>query len=38
MISIILVMLGHVREIAHMYQFAVPNSEDVEIEYYIKTV
>jgi len=37
-ISIILVMIGHVREIAHMYQYAVPTSEDVEIEYYIKTV
>ena len=37
-ISIILVMIGHVREIAHMYQFAVPTSENVDIEYYIKPV
>jgi len=38
MISSILVMIGHVREIAHMYHFAVPTSGDLEIEYYIKTV
>jgi len=31
-------MIGHVREIAHMYQYAVPTSEDFEIEYYIETV
>jgi len=31
-------MIGHVREIAHMYQFAVSTSGDLEIEYYIKTV
>jgi len=29
-------MIGHVREIPHMYQYAVPTSEDFEIEYYIK--
>ena len=34
----ILVMIGHVREIGHMYQFAVPTSGDLEIEYYIQTV
>ena len=34
----ILVIIGHVREIAHMYQYAVPTSEDFEIEYYIETV
>jgi len=31
-------MIGHVREIGHMYQFAVPTSGDIEIEYYIQTV
>ena len=34
----ILVMIGHVRETGHMYQFAVSTSGDLEIEYYIKTV
>ena len=34
----ILVMIGHVREIRHMHQFAVPTSGDIEIEYYIQTV
>jgi len=37
-ISSILVIIGHVREIGHMYQFAVPTSGDIEIEYYIQTV
>jgi len=27
-ISSILVVIGHIREIRHMYQFAVPTSED----------
>ena len=36
-ISSILVMIGHVREIGHMYQFAVSTSEDFEVEYYVKT-
>jgi len=31
-------MIGHVREIGHMYQFAVSTSGDIEIEYYRKTV
>jgi len=31
-------MIGHAREIGYIYQFAVPTSEDFEIEYYIKTV
>ena len=34
----ILVMIGHVREIRHMYQFAVPTSEDFEIQCYVKIV
>ena len=35
-ISSILVIIGHVREIRHMYQFAVRTSEDFEIQYDIK--
>jgi len=31
-------MICHVTEIRHMYQFAVPTSEDFEIQYYIKVV
>ena len=34
----ILVMIGHVREIKHMYQFAVHTSEDFEIQDYVKIV
>ena len=38
-ISSILVMIGYVREIRHMYQFAVLNLEDFfESQYYINTV
>jgi len=37
-ISSILVMIGHVTEIRHMYQFAVPTSGDFEIQYDIKVV
>ena len=37
-ISSILVMICHVTEIRHMYQFAVPTSEDFEIQCYIKVV
>ena len=34
----ILVMTGYVREIRHIYRFAVPTSEDFEIQCYVKTV
>jgi len=34
----ILLMIGYVREIRHMYQFVVPTSEDFETQYCIKTV
>jgi len=37
-ISSIQVMIGHVTEIRHMYQFAVPTSGDFEIQFYIKVV
>ena len=36
--SSILVMIGYVREIRHMYRFAVPTLEDFEIQYYVKIV
>ena len=36
--SSILVMNAYVREIRHMYQFAVPTLEDFEIQYYVKIV
>ena len=36
--SSILVMNGYVREIRHMYRFAVPASEDFEIQNYVKIV
>jgi len=34
----IMVMNGYVTEIRHMFQFAVPTSEDFETQYCIKTV
>jgi len=37
-ISCILVMIGYVREVRHMYQFGVPTWEDFEIYYCVKTV
>ena len=36
--SSILVIIGYIREIRHMYQFAVPTLEDFEIQYYVKIV
>ena len=36
--SSILVMIGYVREIGHIYRFALPTSEDFEIRYYVKIV
>ena len=37
-ISSILIMIGHVTGIRHMYQFSVPTSGNFEIQYYIKAV
>jgi hypothetical protein len=36
--SSILVIIGYIREIRHMYRFAVPTLEDFEIQYYVKIV